>query len=179
MVLLVIDIQKGITDNRLYNYESFIDSTVRIIDCARKNHVEIIYVQHDDGPGTGFSIGDEEFEIAEQVKPEANEKIFYKTINSCFGNEQLADYLKKTGEKQLMIVGLQTNFCIDATVKSAFERGYDVIIPEGTNSTFDNNYMDAETTYKYYNDMMWPKRYSKCVSLEEAFSMLEKQGEKA
>ncbi|MBR6402281.1 MAG: cysteine hydrolase [Eubacterium sp.] len=174
MVLLVIDIQKGITDSRLYNYESFIDNTIRIIESARKNNIEIIYVQHDDGPGSGFSIGDEAFEIAEQVKPEGNEKIFYKNINSCFGNDELADYLKKIGEKQLMIVGLQTNFCIDATVKSAFERGYDVIIPEGTNSTFDNDYMDAETTYKYYNEMMWPVRYARCVPLEEAILILEK-----
>ena len=48
-----------------------------------------------------------------------------------------------------------TNFCIDASVKSAFERGYRVIIPMGTNSTMDNDYMDGETTYKYYNEMMW------------------------
>ena len=175
MILLVIDIQKGITDKRLYNFESFIDNTVRIIDCARKNHVEVIYIQHDDGPGTGFSVGDGAFEIAQQVKPEENEKIFCKTINSCFGNKEFADHLKKKGEKQLMIVGLQTNFCIDATVKSAFERGYEVIIPQGTNSTFDNDYMDGETTYKYYNDMMWPGRFAKCVSLDEAVLMLSNE----
>ena len=42
---------------------------------------------HDDGPGTGFSIGDEDFEIAEQVIPKEGEKIFIKNINSCFGNK--------------------------------------------------------------------------------------------
>ena len=57
MKLLVIDIQKGITDSRLYNYESFIENTKRIIDAARVNLIEVIYFQHDDGPGTGFSIG--------------------------------------------------------------------------------------------------------------------------
>ena len=71
-----------------------------------------------------------------------------------------------------MIVGLQTNFCIDATVKSAFERGYKVIIPKDTNTTFDNEYMDGETTYKYYNDMMWPERFAKCISLNEAINLL-------
>ena len=73
-----------------------------------------------------------------------------------------------------MITGLQTNFCIDATIKSAFERGYKVIVPAGTNSTFDNYYMDAETTYRYYNEMMWPKRFAECVSIEKAAEMLEK-----
>ena len=31
MKLLVIDIQKGITDSRLFNFEAFIDDTIRII----------------------------------------------------------------------------------------------------------------------------------------------------
>ena len=105
--------------------------------------------------------------------PEENEKIFIKTINSCFGNNDLVDYLSGSGEKDLMIVGLQTNFCIDASVKSAFERGYRVIIPKGTNSTFDNDYMDSETTYKYYNEMMWPERFASCISVEDAIKMMK------
>ena len=75
MKLIVVDIQKGITDDRLYDFNTFISNTVKIIDTARDNGIEVIYVQHDDGPGTGFSVGDEEFEIADQVTPEKNEKI--------------------------------------------------------------------------------------------------------
>ena len=171
MKLLVIDIQKGITDSRLYNFESFIENTTQIIKAARDNHIEVIYLQHDDGPGTGFSIGDEDFEIAVQVTPADREKVFVKNINTCFGNKEFVDYIKN--EDTLMIVGLQTNFCIDATVKSAFERGYKVIIPQGANSTFDNDYMTGEVTYKYYNDMMWPERFATCVSVNEAIKMLE------
>ncbi|WP_022750311.1 amidase [Lachnobacterium bovis] len=63
---------------------------------------------------------------------------------------------------------------IDASVKSAFERGYRVIIPRGTNSTMDNDYMDGETTYQYYNEMMWLKRFVDCISLEEAIERMEK-----
>ncbi|SEM61234.1 Nicotinamidase-related amidase [Butyrivibrio sp. ob235] len=172
MKLIVIDIQKGITDERLYNFDGFIKNVTSIIDAARKNDVEVIYVQHDDGPGTGFSVGDEDFEIADQVAPRENEKIFIKTVNSCFGNAELADYLSDSGVKVLMIVGLQTNFCIDASVKSAFERGYRVIIPEGTNSTFNNDYMDSETTYKYYNEMMWPERFASCIPVDEAIKLI-------
>ena len=96
-----------------------------------------------------------------------------KDINSCFGNPELSAYLQGMEDRRLMIVGLQTNFCIDASVKSAFEKGFRVIIPEGTNSTFDNEYMDAGTTYRYYNEMMWPKRFAECVSVEEAIAMMK------
>ena len=76
-------------------------------------------------------------------------------------------------EKTVIISGLMTNFCIDATVKSAFDRGYKVIIPKGCNSTSDNDYMDAETTYKYYNEMMWPGRFEKCIDANEIFNVSE------
>ena len=174
MILLVVDIQKGITDSRLYAFDTFIDRTVRLIGAARKNHVEVIYVQHDDGPGTGFSVGDRDFEIADQVQPEAGEKVFIKTINSCFGNKDFTEYMETQEDKRLMVIGLQTNYCIDATVKSAFERGYQVIIPEGTNSTFDNDYMTGETTYRYYNEHMWPGRFADCVTFGEAMDMIQK-----
>lgn len=169
---MAIDIQKGITDGRLYDFDGFIKNTVKIIETARKNSIEIIYVQHDDGPGTGFSIGDEEFEIADQVTPAPGEKRYVKETNSCFGNKELAAYLEEKNEQILVIVGLQTDFCIDASVKSAFERGYKVIVPKGTNSTFDNDYMDKETTYKYYNEMMWPERFAECITVEEALERM-------
>lgn len=51
MELIVIDIQKGITDERLYDYDDFIKNVKNVIDSARENGVEIIYVQHDDVAG--------------------------------------------------------------------------------------------------------------------------------
>lgn len=63
MVLLVVDTQNGITDNRLYEFEKVKRNIKLLIETARQNGVEIIYVQHDDGPGTGFTKGDEAYEI--------------------------------------------------------------------------------------------------------------------
>ena len=43
---------------------------------------------------------------------------------------------------------------------------------EGSIENIDNEYMNGETTYRYYNDMMWPKRFADCISVEEAFRLL-------
>ena len=172
MILLVIDMQKGIVDEELYAFDTFMDRTVRLIDAARKNNVEVIFVQHDAGKGSGLSVGDEAFEIIDRIKPMQDEKVFVKTINSCFGNKDFKQYMKSREDKRLMIVGLQTNYCIDATVKSAFERGYEVIIPEGTNSTFDNDYMTGETAVRYYNEDVW-EGLADVVPFEEALEMIQ------
>ena len=175
MKLIVIDMQKALMDDELYNYPALVENVGRILTAARENGVEVIYVQHDAGPGTGFSQGDEAFEIADQVAPQAGERVFVKTINSCFGNKDFTAYLEAAKDDTLMIAGLQTNFCIDATVKSAFERGYHVIVPEGTNSTFDNDYMTGETTCAYYFREVWPGLFADCVTLDEALEMLREQ----
>ena len=173
MILLVVDMQKCLVDEELYDYDSFVEKTAKLIDAARRNRVEVIYVQHDAGPGSGLSAGDEGFEIADQVSPKEGEKIFIKTINSCFGNKEFKQYMEQQEDKRLMIIGLQTNYCIDATVKSAFERGYEVIIPEGTNSTFDNDYMTGEITVRYYNEDVWDS-VADVIPFEEAMDLIGK-----
>ena len=175
MKLIVIDMQKALMDDELYNRDGLLKNIASTIAAARENGVEVIYVQHDAGPGTGFSVGDEAFEIADEVAPRTGEKVFVKTINSCFGNKDFTAYLEAAKDETLMIVGLQTNFCIDATVKSAFERGYDVIVPEGAHSTFDNPYMTGETTCAYYFNEVWPGLFADCVSLDEALALIQKK----
>ena len=172
MILLVIDMQKGLVDEDLYAFDTFADRTVRLVDAARKNNVEVVFVQHDAGMGSGLSVGDEDFEIIDRIAPKEGEKVFVKTINSCFGSKEFKEYMENRDDRRLMIIGLQTNYCIDCTVKSAFERGFDVIIPEGTNSTFDNDYMSGETTVRYYNEDVW-EGLVESVSFEEAIAMLE------
>ena len=57
MVLLVVDTQKGIVDERLYAFEKFVSNIRELIRTAREQGIEVVYVQHDDGPGTGFPSG--------------------------------------------------------------------------------------------------------------------------
>ena len=120
-----------------------------------------------------ISIGDEEFEIAEQVHPREGEKIFTKNINSCFGNKDFTDYVKD--ENTLMIVGLQTNFCIDVTVKSAFERGYKVIVPQRrpNNQRLITTICLEKKPINITMIWMWPKRFATCVSVDEAIKLMQ------
>lgn len=175
MILLAVDMQKAIVDEDLYAYETFMERTVRLIAAARESGVEVVYVRHDGGPGSGMTAGDEGFEIADEVCPRPGEKVFVKTINSCFGCKEFREYAEGQEDKRLMIIGLQTNYCIDATVKSAFERGFEVIIPEGTNSTFDNPYMTGETAVRYYNEDVWEEIVT-ALSMDEALDLI--RGEK-
>ncbi len=73
-----------------------------------------------------------------------DEKIYDKTVNSPFRDTGLLEYLTGKQIKQIIVAGLQTDYCIDATVKCGFEHGFRMVVPEETNSTFDNQSMSAK-----------------------------------
>lgn len=173
MVLLVVDTQKALVNDELYNYNEFIDSIQLLIKEARKNKVEIIYVVHDDGIGSDLTKGTDGFEIFEKFKPQANDKIFVKSVNSAFKDTGLLEYLSENNEKDIIIVGLQTDKCINATVINGFEHGFNIIVPSFANSTINNEYMDSKKSYQYYNEFMWHGRYAKCISITETIKRME------
>lgn len=172
MVLLIIDAQKGIVNNKLYSYDKFIENVKLLIKTARENHIEVIYIRHDDGEGELLSHGNHGFEIYEGFRPMENEQIYDKNVNSCFKETGLLEYLGAKSIKRIIVAGLQTDYCIDAAVKCGFEHGFKVIVPEYANSTFDNQFMTGEESYRYYNEFMWKGRYAECVSVSRAVEMM-------
>ncbi len=172
MVLLVVDTQKLITNENLYKFNVFVSNVEKIIATARQNNIEIIYVRHDDGAENELTKGTEGFEIYEKFIPSKEEKIFDKKVNSAFKDTGLLEYLISKGEKDIIIVGLQTDYCIDATIKCGFEHGFHMIVLAYSNTTVENKFMSAEQTYRYYNEFIWNGRYAECIPLEQALKMM-------
>lgn len=172
MVLLVVDTQKLITNENLYKFDRFVSNVKKIIHEARSNNIEVIYVRHDDGMGTELTKGTDGFEIYEEFKPIRGEKIFDKKFNSAFKGTGLLEYLMYKEEKDIIIVGLQTDYCIDATVKCGFEHGFNIIVPAYANTTVNNKLMSSEQSYQYYNEFIWNGRYAECISLDETIDKI-------
>ncbi|WP_303788968.1 cysteine hydrolase family protein [Ruminococcus flavefaciens] len=170
--LLVVDAQELITNNKLYAYDKYIENVSTLIAESRKNNVEVIYIRHDDGEGQPLSKGNSGFDVCREFIPKNGESVFDKFVNSPFRDSGLLGYLRKNGVNRLIITGLQTDYCIDATVKCGFEHGFEMIVPEYCNSTVDNEFMTADQTYHYYNDFMWKDRYAQCVSVRETIDMI-------
>ena len=174
MILLVVDTQKGCFNEKLFAFEIVRDNIKKLITIARESSVEVVYVQHDDGPGSDLDKGTDNYEIYEEFAPRNDEKRFEKNVNSAFHPMTgLTEYLNSKGEKDIITIGVSTDYCMDATIKSGFEKGFNIIVPSYTNSTYDNPYFDKETAYKYFNEFMWGTRYANVITVEQAIRLLQ------
>lgn len=104
-------------------------------------------------------------EIVERIKPDI--------LVEDFMMRRVLEYLRENNVRIVAVVGLQTDYCIDATIKCGFEHGFKMIVPENANSTFDNAFMTGEQSYKYYNEFMWKGRYAECISVEETIERMK------
>lgn len=172
IVLLVVDVQKAIIKGHPYNEKKVINNIKELISAARDHGKEVLYVRHDSGEGEELEYGTDGWQIYEDITPNDDEKIFDKQYNSAFFKTGLKEYMDSKKIDTIMLVGLQTEYCIDATCKSAFEHGYKVIIPEETNTTFNNMYLSGEKLYEFFNYCIWDRRFADVIPVEEAKNIL-------
>lgn len=166
-VLLVVDVQVALVNANPYQKDLMIQSIQSLLTKCRESGVEAVYVQHTGKTGGEFEEGSIGWQIATEVAPLAGERIFQKHCNSAFYQTGLKAYLESRQTECIILVGMQTDFCIDATCKAAFEHGFSIIIPEEANTTFDNELMPANKWHTYYNQMIWKNRFANVIPLAQ------------
>jgi nicotinamidase-related amidase len=58
------------------------------------------------------------------------------------------------GIKNLVIVGVQTEFCVDTTCRTAFSLGYKNILVSDGHSTFDSPILTAAQIIEHHNGII-------------------------
>lgn len=170
--LLVVDVQNSLVGAHPYRERAFLSELQRLLEAAREGGTEVIFVRHGDGPGSELEAGTDGWQIAAAVAPLPGEQIFEKAFNSAFRSTGLREYLDARGVRRIVLCGMQTEYCIDATCKAAFEYGFSTVVPSGATTTFSNAYLSGEKLTEYYEKAIWAGRFAAVVPPEEAVALL-------
>lgn len=171
-VLLVIDIQQALVEAHPANEDTFLRNVKTMIDAAHACKTEIVYVRHDGGAGDILEKGTVGWQLHGSLKPGPNERIFDKRYASAFMETGLYEYLSERGVTRLIVCGMQTEYCIDTSVKSAFEHGFSVVIPSGSTATYTNHFLSGEKMISYYERMIWHEPLANVVPMHDALALL-------
>jgi nicotinamidase-related amidase len=96
----------------------------------REKNLPVIHVRHlSVRPGATFFLpGTRGAEIHAAVRPAAGETVIEKNFPNSFRSTGLKDALEKQGIKNLVVAGMMTHMCVDASVRHAADLGYKVTL---------------------------------------------------
>lgn len=143
--LIIIDIQNDYFPNgkmELSNPVKAADNAAKILEWFRQNNHKIFHIQHiSHQEGASFFLPSTEgVKINKAVLPLENESIVIKHTPNSFFKTELESILRANGVTKLVIVGMMTHMCVDATVRAAMELGFESTLIEDACTTTDLSY---------------------------------------
>lgn len=140
--LLLIDIQKDYFPGgrmELVGSNDAVVAAARLLATFRKESWPIYHVQHVSGqPAAAFFLpGTAGIDIHPSVAPLPDEPVIIKHYPNSFRETDLLERLKADGISQLLVCGMMTSMCVDATVRAAFDLEFSCTIAQDSCATLD------------------------------------------
>lgn len=134
VALLVVDVQRELVQGlEPARRAAFLRTLSDLLKRARTRSVPVVYVRHEDEalvPGT------DDWQIVDEIAPYPSDPIVEKQHRDAFRETELADVLQGLGVDQIVVCGMQTEFCIDATIREGERRGYRVTLVGDGHATY-------------------------------------------
>ncbi len=140
--LIIIDIQNDYFEGgtmALVNSDKACENAKLVLDRFRSENLPVIFIQHiATRPSATFFLPDTKgVEIHKTLNPLANEKIIIKHFPNSFRETDLLDYLREKQIIDLVICGMMTHMCVDATTRAAKDHGFDITLISDACATKD------------------------------------------
>ena len=155
--LVVIDVQQGMfafPGFQPFDGEGVVARIRGLLDQARANGTPIFFVQHAGEPGEAIAEDAPGFAFRPELQPLPGEPVTVKKNCSAFQGTDFDTALRGAGIDHLIICGMQSEFCVDTTVRSAFERGYGVTLVSDGHTTFNTPTLDAKGVIAHHNHVL-------------------------
>lgn len=136
--LMLVDVQRSMLEGEtaIEGADEFRGVLARLLSDARAAGAAIVHVQNDGRRGDP----DEPFTPGWELvfTPSVGEPIVRRDVPNTFeSNPALADVLHAMGVGTIVVAGLQSELCVQATAMGALDRGFSVVVPASGHATYD------------------------------------------
>ena len=154
--LLVVDVQHGLVEALPpARREAFLATIGGLIARARALRTDVLYVRHSEDEG--LRAGTPDWEIAGDVRPYPGERIVDKRHADAFEATDLDDALRARSVDHLIVCGMQSDHCVDATARGGARRDYRVTVVEDATRDVRRRRRERRT-YSRANQSRAPRR---------------------
>ncbi|UYL07375.1 cysteine hydrolase [Bdellovibrio sp. SKB1291214] len=144
--LVIVDVQANMfaPENCIHGADELLENLQKLLYLSRASNTQVIFIQNNGKPGDPDEERTEGWLIHPELSIENGDLIVQKKLADPFTETELHSVLKKKGIQKLIIAGLQSEFCIEATCRKAADLGYGVTLVSDTHSTYASNGETAE-----------------------------------
>jgi nicotinamidase-related amidase len=131
--LILIDIQNDYFPGGKMELEGPLEAAAQarvLLDFFRQQKWPTIHIQHiSTRPGATFFLPDTDgAKIHPSIAPLAGETVIVKHFPNSFRETTLLEHLKGLGVERLVLCGMMTHMCVDATVRAAADLGFPILL---------------------------------------------------
>ncbi len=177
--LLLVDLQRDYLPGGrfpLVDANRAVERAALVLGAARRVGAPVVHVRHlsTRSDAAFFLPGTDGALIAPVVAPAPGERVVEKHLPNSFLGTGLAAVLEAAGVDRLVVAGMMTHMCVDATVRAAVDLGYDVVLAADACATRDLEWqgrtvpaVDVQAAFLAALD----RRYGRVVSSAEAVAL--------
>lgn len=150
---LVIDVQQGLCEGDQFAHDAarVIGRINRVTQASRAAGAPVVFVQHVSRPGGLLERGTPPWQFADGLHVEPGDLRLDKSTPDCFERTGLDALLRSRGVSDLVICGMQTEFCVDTTTRRALALGYPVWLVADAHTTGDSDTLSAAQVIAHHN----------------------------
>ena len=152
--LLLIDIQNDYFPGgkmELVRPKEAAKEAYELLQCFREHKQHHVHIQHvSTKPGSTFFLPDGDgVNIHDSVAHFEGEPLVIKHHPNAFRDTNLLELLREQKTERVVITGMMTHMCVDATARAAGDLGFQVIVAEDACATRDLKYGDTTIPAEY------------------------------
>lgn len=150
--LLIIDVQRALCtgEEAAFGIDTVIATINTLVTQARAASVPVILVQHEESQGS-LAFDSAGWQLDDRLAVAADDTRIRKTSPDAFHLTPLQKRLEQDDIDRLVVCGLQSDFCVDATVRRALALGYEIVLVADGHSTVDNTVLGAAQITAHHN----------------------------
>ena len=150
--LLVVDMQNGILQgDPKYNLSVVISRIKHLAARVRRDGGRVFFIQHDGVSGDAFAPDAHGWQVLGALAPEPGDSFVRKSLNSAFVGTSLEADLAEIKPQRVLVTGWATDMCVDATVRSAAERGFPMVVIADGHTVSDRPHLRAQEVIEHHH----------------------------
>lgn len=150
--MIVVDMQAGLLDGPpKHDLQGVVGRINRVAAMVRGRGGTVVWIRHCGRPGDGFERGTAGWEFLPELVREQGDIVIEKTLNDPFVGTPLKETLARLAPDRVLVAGWATDFCVDATVRSAVSSDQHVVVVADGHTLSDRPHLDARAVIRHHH----------------------------